>query len=106
MDRLQAVQLYIRVVELGSFSKAAADLGIGQPSATKLVAQLEKQLGSRLLHRSTHGVTPTEIGALYYEKCKLIAHHVDEARAGQFADQHLSRLRAAGTGALGDAFYA
>jgi DNA-binding transcriptional LysR family regulator len=79
MDRLQAINLFIRVVDLGSFSKAAADVGIGQPSATKLVAQLEKQLGSRLLHRSTHGVTPTEIGALYYEKCKLIAHHVDEA---------------------------
>lgn len=80
MDRLQAVRLFIRVVDLGSFSKAAADLGIGQPSATKLVAQLEKGLGSRLLHRSTHGVTPTEIGALYYDKCKLIAHHVDEAQ--------------------------
>ncbi len=79
MDRIQAVRLFIRVVDLGSFSKAAADLGIGQPSATKLVAQLEKRLGSRLLHRSTHGVTPTEIGALYYAKCKLIAHHVDEA---------------------------
>ncbi len=79
MDRIQAVRLFIRVVDLGSFSKAAADLGIGQPSATKQVAQLERQLGSRLLHRSTHGVTPTEIGALYYAKCKLIAHHVDEA---------------------------
>ncbi|ABE46444.1 LysR family transcriptional regulator [Polaromonas sp. JS666] len=79
MDRIQAIQLFIRVVDLGSFSKAAADVGIGQPSATKLVAQLEKQLGSRLLHRSTHGVTPTEIGALYYEKCKLIAHHIEEA---------------------------
>lgn len=79
MDRFQAVRLFIRVVDLGSFSKAAADLGMGQPSATKLVAQLEKRLGSRLLHRTTHGVTPTEIGALYYEKCKLIAHHVDEA---------------------------
>lgn len=79
MDRIQAIQLFIRVVDLGSFSKAAADVGIGQPSATKLVAQLEKQLGSRLLHRSTHGVTPTEIGALYYEKCKLIAHHLEEA---------------------------
>ncbi|MEY3125459.1 MAG: hypothetical protein RLZZ573_1979, partial [Pseudomonadota bacterium] len=67
------------MVDLGSFSKAAADLGIGQPSATKMVALLEKQLGSRLLHRSTHGVTPTEIGALYYDKCKLIAHHVEEA---------------------------
>lgn len=79
MDRIQAIQLYIRVVDLGSFSKAAVDMGIGQPSATKLVAQLEKRLGSRLLHRSTHGVTPTEIGTLYYDKCKLIAHHLDEA---------------------------
>ena len=79
MDRIQAIQLFIRVVDLGSFSKAAADLRIGQPSATKLVAQLEKQLGSRLLHRTTHGVSPTEIGSLYYEKCKLIAHHFEEA---------------------------
>ena len=81
MDRIQGVRLFIRVVDLGSFSKAAADLGIGQPSATKLVARLEAQLGSRLLHRSTRGVTPTEIGLLYYEKCKLIAHHVDEAES-------------------------
>jgi DNA-binding transcriptional LysR family regulator len=81
MDRIQAVKLFIRVVDLGSFSKAAADMGIGQPSATKQVAQLEAQLGSRLLHRSTHGVTPTEIGLLYYEKCKLIAHHVEEAES-------------------------
>ena len=79
MDRLQALRLFVRVVDLGSFSKAAADLGIGQPSATKQVAQMERQLGARLLHRSTHGVTPTEIGALYYEKCKVIVHHVDDA---------------------------
>lgn len=79
MDRLQALRLFVRVVELGSFSKAAADLGMGQPSATKQVAQMEKQLGARLLHRSTHGVTPTEIGTLYYEKCRVIVHHVDEA---------------------------
>lgn len=81
MDRIQGIRLFIRVVDLGSFSKAAADLGIGQPSATKQVAQLEAHLGSRLLHRSTHGVTPTEIGLLYYEKCKLIAHHVEEAES-------------------------
>lgn len=81
MDRVQAVRLFIRVVDLGSFSKAAADLGIGQPAATKIVAALEKQLGARLLHRSTHGVTPTEVGVLYYEKCKLIAHHFEEAES-------------------------
>ena len=79
MDRIQAVRLFIRVVDLGSFSKAAVEMGVGQPTATKLIAQMEDKLGSRLLHRTTHGVTPTEIGALYYEKCKLIAHHVDEA---------------------------
>lgn len=81
MDRIQGIKLFVRVVDLGSFSKAAADMGVGQPTATKMVARLEAQLGSRLLHRSTHGVTPTEIGLLYYEKCKLIAHHVDEAES-------------------------
>ena len=79
MDRLQALRLFVRVVDLGSFSTAAADLGIGQPSATKQIAQMEQQLGARLLHRSTHGVTPTEVGAVYYEKCKVIVHHVADA---------------------------
>jgi DNA-binding transcriptional LysR family regulator len=79
MDRLSAVKLFMRVVELGSFSKAATELGIGQPAVTKQVARMEQQLGARLLHRSTHGVTATEIGALYYEKCRTIAHHVEEA---------------------------
>lgn len=79
MESIQALRLFLRVVDLGSFSKAAAELGIGQPAATKQVRRLETQLGARLLHRSTHGVTPTEIGWLYYEKCKLIAHHVEEA---------------------------
>ena len=79
MDRITAVELFIRVVETGSFSKAAADLGITQPTATKAVAASEQRLGARLLHRTTRGVTPTEVGALYYEKCKLIAREMDEA---------------------------
>lgn len=79
MDRIQGFKLFIRVVDLSSFSKAAAEMGMSQSSATKQVAQLEARLGSRLLHRSTHGVTPTEIGLLFYEKCKLIAYHIDEA---------------------------
>ena len=81
MDRIQSVRLFIRVVELGSFSKAAAEAGIGQPSATKMVAALEARLGARLLHRSTHGVSPTEIGGLYYDKCRVIVHHVEEAES-------------------------
>jgi DNA-binding transcriptional LysR family regulator len=81
MDTIQGIKLFIRVVDQGSFTKAASDLAMGQPTATKLIAQLEARLGARLLHRSTHGVTPTEIGQLYYEKCKLIAHHVEEAES-------------------------
>jgi DNA-binding transcriptional LysR family regulator len=79
MDRITGVQLFIRVVETGSFSKAAAEFAITQPTATKAVAAMEQRLGARLLHRSTRGVTPTEVGSRYYEKCKLIAHEIDEA---------------------------
>jgi DNA-binding transcriptional LysR family regulator len=79
MDRLQGMQLFIRVVETGSFSKASADVGLTQPTATKHVAALEQRLGARLFHRSTRGVTPTEIGLLYYEKCRLITREVEEA---------------------------
>ncbi len=79
MDRVAGIHLLIRVVETGSFSKASADLGLTQPTATKHVAALEQRLGARLFHRSTRGVTPTEIGALYYDKCKLIARQLEEA---------------------------
>ena len=79
MDRIQGISLFIRVVETGSFSKAASSLGITQPTATKHVAALETRLGSLLLHRSTRGVTPTEIGKIYYEKCKTIIHEVEDA---------------------------
>jgi DNA-binding transcriptional LysR family regulator len=81
MERIQALRLFVRVVDLGSFSKAALETGIGQPAATKQVAQLERQLGARLLHRSTHGVSVTEVGQLYYDKCRLILHHVEEAES-------------------------
>lgn len=79
MDTVAGLRLFIRVVETGSFSKASRSLGITQPTATKHVAALERRLGARLLHRSTRGVTPTEVGAAYYDKCKAIARQLDEA---------------------------
>lgn len=79
MDTVTGLRLFIRVVETGSFSKASTDLGITQPTATKHVAALEQRLGARLLHRSTRGVSPTEVGAAYYDKCKLIARELDDA---------------------------
>jgi DNA-binding transcriptional LysR family regulator len=79
MDRITGVQLFVRIVETGSFSRASADLGVTQPTATKHVAALESKLGARLLNRNTRGVSPTEIGALYYEKCKAIQRELEEA---------------------------
>ena len=79
MDRVAAVALFIRIVETGSFSKAAAGFGITQPTATKAVAAMEQRLGARLLHRTTRGVSPTEVGTLYYEKCKAITLEIEAA---------------------------
>lgn len=79
MDKINAIEVFIRVVETSSFSKAATELGITQPTATKAIAATEERLGVRLLHRSTRGVTTTEVGALYYERCKAIKRAIDEA---------------------------
>ena len=79
MDRITGIQLFIRIVETGSFSKASLDLGVTQPTATKHVAAVEARLGARLLNRNTRGVSATEIGALYYEKCKAIQRDLEEA---------------------------
>ena len=79
MDRITGIQLFIRIIESGSFSKAAEELRITQPTATKHVAALEERLGARLLNRNTRGVSATEIGTLYYEKCKTIQREIEEA---------------------------
>ena len=79
MDRITGMQLFVRIVETGSFSKASADLGVTQPTATKHVAALEARLGVRLLNRNTRGVSATEVGALYCEKCKSIQRELDDA---------------------------
>ncbi|WP_137893484.1 LysR family transcriptional regulator [Ramlibacter sp. 2FC] len=81
MDRLLAMQMFVRVVETGSFSKAAKEFATTQPTVTKQVASLESQLKVRLLNRNTRGASLTESGALYYEKCKSIVHEVEEAES-------------------------
>jgi DNA-binding transcriptional LysR family regulator len=79
MDRLLAMQVFVRVVESGSFSRAARDFGTTQPTVTKMVAATEARLKVRLLNRNTRGVSLTESGALYFEKCKTITREADEA---------------------------
>ena len=79
MDRLQAMTAFVRVVETGSFSQAARQLGVGQPAISKTVAQLEERLQVRLLIRSTHGLSPTDAGMRFYERAKAAIHEADEA---------------------------
>src|SRR5215813_914871 len=64
MDRFTTLQLFVRVVETGSFSKAANDLGLTQPTVTKHVSTIEHRLGVRLLNRNSRGISLTEIGPL------------------------------------------
>ncbi|MBI5278675.1 MAG: LysR family transcriptional regulator [Burkholderiales bacterium] len=79
MDRLQAMEMFVRVVETGSFSKAAKEFATTQPTVTKQVAAIEQHLKVRLLNRNTRGVSLTEAGTLYYDKCKSIVRDVEEA---------------------------
>jgi DNA-binding transcriptional LysR family regulator len=66
MDRLAAMQTVVRVIDTGSFSAAARQLGVGQPAVSKTVAQIETTLGVKLLTRTTRGLSPTESGRRYY----------------------------------------
>ncbi len=81
MERIQALRLFVREVDLGSLCTAALETGIDQPAATGRVTQLERQLGARLLHCSTHGISATEVGQLYADRCRLSLHHVEEAES-------------------------
>lgn len=81
MDRLQAMRVFATVVETGSFSRAAEHLQLSATAASRYVAELEKLLGAQLLQRSTRRLNLTEVGANYYDRCRLILADVDEAEA-------------------------
>jgi len=88
MDRLDAMQMFVRVVETGSFTKVAHEFATTQPTVTKQIAAMEARLKVRLLNRNTHGVSLTEPGTLYYEKCKTIVSDVAEAENVVKVRQH------------------
>ncbi|WP_394782328.1 LysR family transcriptional regulator [Undibacterium sp.] len=79
MDRLALMETFVCVVDTGSFSAAARQLGVGQPAVSKSVAQLEERLGVRLLLRSTRGLTPTDAGQSFYDGARRAISEADEA---------------------------
>ena len=81
MDQLRAMRVFLRVAETNSFVRAADALQCPRASVTTLVAQLERHLGVRLLHRTTRRVALTPEGANYQEHCKRILADLDAADA-------------------------
>lgn len=81
MDQLQRLKLFTKVVERGSLSKAAKDVGVGQPAVSKAISAMEESLGVRLLLRSTRTLTLTDAGRQYYERCRQALAVLDEAHA-------------------------
>lgn len=79
MDRLLAMRIFTSVVETGAFSRAADQLHLSTTATSRHVAELEKHLGAQLLQRSTRRLSLTEIGANYYERCRVILADVEEA---------------------------
>lgn len=72
MDKIYAMQLFVRVAELSSFSNAAESMGLPKGSVSRQIQALETELGTQLLHRTTRRVQLTQDGMVYYERAKEI----------------------------------
>ena len=85
MDRLDAMGLFIRVVDSSSFSAVARTLGVGQPAISKQIAALEAHLGAQLLQRTSRSLTLTEAGRDFYESAMRVVSDVEavESRVGR-----------------------
>lgn len=99
MDRFQEMQVFARIAERHSFSKAAEDLRIPPATVTNLIKRLEQRLGARLLERTTRQVRLTHDGEIYYRRCVRLLADLEEAD-GAFLDKApkgLLRVNAQGT---------
>ncbi|MBO9709169.1 MAG: LysR family transcriptional regulator [Caulobacter sp.] len=96
MDKLIALQAFVRAAEDRSFVAAGRQMGLSPSAVGKAVARLEEQLSARLFHRNTRNMTLTQEGAFYLERCRRILADLDEAeallRASRAAPQGLLRV--------------
>ena len=94
MNKLQAMEVFVQVVDAGSFTRAADVLQLPKATVSTLVQSLEAALSTKLLHRTTRNVTVTTDGAAYYERCLRILSDVRDA------EESLSRTRLSPSGRL------
>src|SRR6201988_5436050 len=96
MDKLDAMQVFVRVVEKGSFSAVAKERGIGQPAVSKQISALEDELGAELIHRTSRSIATTEAGRDFHESALRILEDFESATSrigrGQTAPKGLIRV--------------
>lgn len=78
-DQLQALRLFVQIARTGSFSKGAREMCLSQPTASRIIALLEEQLGGSLFARSTRGLTLTDAGSAYLARVQPILTSLEEA---------------------------
>ncbi|MGY4511696.1 LysR family transcriptional regulator [Bradyrhizobium sp. USDA 3650] len=78
-DRLQELTVFVRAAESGSFSKAARELGLSQPSVSRIIGELEARLGVKLLLRTTRRITVTDAGALFLTRAREVLADIEDA---------------------------
>lgn len=91
MDRIDAMKLFVRVSDAGSFSAVAQQMGVARSVVTRQVAALETHLHVKLLARSTRRLSLTSAGAAYLEKCRAILELVDAAETDLSAEHQTPR---------------
>jgi DNA-binding transcriptional LysR family regulator len=96
MDKFDALQVFVRVAEKGSFSAVAKERGIGQPAVSKQISALEDELGTELIHRNSRSIALTEAGRDFYKSALRILEDFDDATSrigrGQTAHKGLIRV--------------
>lgn len=95
-DRLQDLTAFVRAAECGSFSRAGQELGLSQPSISRIVSQLEARLGVKLLLRTTRSVQPTDAGRVFLERARQVLRDLEAAEdAARDADSLRGQVRVA-----------
>jgi DNA-binding transcriptional LysR family regulator len=95
-DRIQELTVFVRAAGSGSFSRAGRDLGLSQPSVSRIVGELEARLGTKLLLRSTRRVTLTDAGALFLDRAREVLADLEDAEdAARGADSLRGIIRLA-----------
>ncbi|HUZ67808.1 MAG TPA: LysR family transcriptional regulator, partial [Beijerinckiaceae bacterium] len=103
MEKLEAMRAFVKVVAAGSYSEAARRLGLTRSAVSKAVAELEQDLGARLLDRTTRRLSPTEAGSTYYDRCLTILAQIEESEneISRLHDQPRGLLRVNGPMSFG-----